>query len=125
MTILSGIYWATRPFTKADVWMKPSKWVFDEYDHVGLYLLGGLTIRILMWGLYVSMLGLMHGYLGLRTGVLDQASVMLSRPKALTLIDCKQSRHSHERFGCDGGSGAGTAEGDGEEKVGWCKLSSV
>jgi len=31
-------------------------------------------------------------YLGLRTGVLDQASVMLSRPAALTLVDCRHGR---------------------------------
>lgn len=51
-----------------------------------------------------------NGYLGLRTGVLDQASVMLSRRTALTLIDCKRASHTHEPFGCDPGGDASGAE---------------
>lgn len=51
-----------------------------------------------------------NGYLGLRTGVLDQASVMVSRRTALTLIDCKRARHTHEPFGCDLGWVATGAE---------------
>ena len=41
---------------------------------------------------------------------------MLSRPAALTLVDCRRRRHTHEPFGCDlGGAGpAGEWNGGGE-----------
>ena len=56
-----------------------------------------------------------NGYLGLRTGVLDQATVALSRRTALTLIDCKSGRYAHEPFGCDARSDGEEEDGSGDE----------